>query len=573
VIYFKYVRWRNLLSTGNTFTEIQLNKNPTTLIIGENGAGKSTLIEAISYGLYGKPFRKINKPQLINSINNKNMLVEVEFNIGSKEYLIRRGIKPNIFEIIVDGNLLNQDASVRDYQEILEKNILRLSHKSFSQIITLGASTFIPFMQLPAHSRREFIEDLLDIQIFSTMNIILKSRIQENKDNIADCSSKLSLCEQKIELSKKHIKTLQQNTEEMISIKRKSINEQEEIKWNISKKIDNNRIIIELEKQKEIDAIYPNITKRDKFILLEQQLRNKLDKINSDIEFYDKHKTCPKCKQDIDHNFHSDIQDENQQKKTETENGLSKIKEQIDDLNLFVEKIKTLKNDIIILSNEMKSWDRDIIGIDNYIKNLVIEIETLQQQKQKIEEDSIELNSAKDELIDIQKKKENLTNERSVLGMAGILLKDGGIKTQIIKQYVPIMNKLINKYLASLDFFVDFQLDENFEEKIKSRFRDEFSYGSFSEGEKMRINLALLFTWRAVSKLRNSASTNLLIMDEVFDSSLDTSGTEEFFKILESVSTDNNIFVISHKGEQLIDKFSNIIKFEKTKNFSVKIEQ
>ena len=573
MIYFKYVRWRNLLSTGNTFTEIQLNKNPTTLIIGENGAGKSTLIEAISYGLYGKPFRKINKPQLINSINNKNMLVEVEFNIGSKEYLIRRGIKPNIFEIIVDGNLLNQDASVRDYQEILEKNILRLSHKSFSQIITLGASTFIPFMQLPAHSRREFIEDLLDIQIFSTMNIILKSRIQENKDNIADCSSKLSLCEQKIELSKKHIKTLQQNTEEMISIKRKSINEQEEIKWNISKKIDNNRIIIELEKQKEIDAIYPNITKRDKFILLEQQLRNKLDKINSDIEFYDKHKTCPKCKQDIDHNFHSDIQDENQQKKTETENGLSKIKEQIDDLNLFVEKIKTLKNDIIILSNEMKSWDRDIIGIDNYIKNLVIEIETLQQQKQKIEEDSIELNSAKDELIDIQKKKENLTNERSVLGMAGILLKDGGIKTQIIKQYVPIMNKLINKYLASLDFFVDFQLDENFEEKIKSRFRDEFSYGSFSEGEKMRINLALLFTWRAVSKLRNSASTNLLIMDEVFDSSLDTSGTEEFFKILESVSTDNNIFVISHKGEQLIDKFSNIIKFEKTKNFSVKIEQ
>jgi len=571
MILFKTVRWKNLLSTGNSFTEIKLNEHPSTLIIGENGAGKSTFIEAISYGLYGKPFRKINKPQLINSINNKNMLVEIEFNIGSKEYLVRRGIKPTVFEIIVDGNLLNQEASIRDYQEILEKNILKLSHKSFSQIITLGSSTFIPFMQLPAHLRREFIEDLLDIQIFSTMNVILKSKIQENKDALIEISTKIALCEQKIDLSKKHILVLQQNTNDLIDNKKKIISEQKALKLDIIKKIDSHNMIIQ-SKNESINILLPNIKKRDSLLSLEKQIDNKLNKIESEIEFYNDHKTCPKCKQNIDHDFHLEIQNENQKKRVETLEVLEKIREQIKELYKSVVEISDLKDDIFLLNQEIAAWERDITSINNYIQNIEKEIVTLYNQKTKIENDSTELNDAKDELIIIQSQKEELTNTRALLNMAGMLLKDGGIKTKIIKQYVPIMNKLINKYLASLDFFVDFQLDENFDEKIKSRFRDEFSYASFSEGEKMRIDLALLFTWRAVSKLRNSASTNLLIMDEVFDSSLDSSGTEEFFKILESVSSDTNVFIISHKGDQLIDKFTNIIKFKKNKNFSMRVE-
>jgi len=325
-------------------------------------------------------------------------------------------------------------------------------------------------------------------------------------------------------------------------------------------------------KNESINILLPNIKKRDSLLSLEKQIDNKLNKIESEIEFYNDHKTCPKCKQNIDHDFHLEIQNENQKKRVETLEVLEKIREQIKELYKSVVEISDLKDDIFLLNQEIAAWERDITSINNYIQNIEKEIVTLYNQKTKIENDSTELNDAKDELIIIQSQKEELTNTRALLNMAGMLLKDGGIKTKIIKQYVPIMNKLINKYLASLDFFVDFQLDENFDEKIKSRFRDEFSYASFSEGEKMRIDLALLFTWRAVSKLRNSASTNLLIMDEVFDSSLDSSGTEEFFKILESVSSDTNVFIISHKGDQLIDKFTNIIKFKKNKNFSMRVE-
>jgi len=569
LIIFKVVRWKNLLSTGNTFTEVKLDEAQATLIIGENGAGKSTFIEAISFALYGKPFRKINKPQLINSINNKNCVVEIEFSIGNKEYLVRRGLKPTVFEIVVDGQLLNQDAAVRDYQEILEKNILRLTHKSFSQIITLGASTFIPFMQLPAQMRREFIEDLLDIQIFSTMNTILKNRILENKESLSDNASNIALCEQRIELGKNHLEQLRQNTEDIINLKEKIIEEQDDLMLQKTLEYDKVQGVLR-HNLGLIDELLPKSQKHDAMLKLSKQIEAKLNKIEAEIKFYDDNTSCPMCKQGIDHNFHSDIQDQNREKKVETENALAEINEKITDLYKAVVEISDLRDSNHLHSQELSVYELDIRNIDKYITNIKKEIEGLRTQQKKLDTDNQDLNKANIELESLLLLKESIINNRTLLGTAAILLKDGGIKTKIIKQYVPIMNKLINKYLAAMDFFVQFELDENFNEKIKSRFRDEFSYASFSEGEKMRIDLALLFTWRAVAKLRNSASTNLLIMDEVFDSSLDSSGTEEFFKILSSLTTDTNVFIISHKGDQLIDKFTNIIKFEKQKNFSVR---
>lgn len=571
MIIFKVVRWKNLLSTGNTFTEVKLDEAQATLIIGENGAGKSTFIEAISFALYGKPFRKINKPQLINSINNKNCVVEIEFSIGNKEYLVRRGLKPTLFEIVVDGQLLNQDAAVRDYQEILEKNILRLTHKSFSQIITLGASTFIPFMQLPAQMRREFIEDLLDIQIFSTMNTILKNRILENKESLSDNASNIALCEQRIELGKNHLEQLRQNTEDIINLKEKIIKEQDDLMLQKTLEYDKVQDVLR-HNLGLIDELLPKSQKHDAMLKLSKQIEAKLNKIEAEIKFYDDNTSCPMCKQGIDHNFHSDIQDQNREKKVETENALAEINEKITDLYKAVVEISDLRDSNHLHSQELSVYELDIRNIDKYITNIKKEIEGLRTQQKKLDTDNQDLNKANIELESLLLLKESIINNRTLLGTAAILLKDGGIKTKIIKQYVPIMNKLINKYLAAMDFFVQFELDENFNEKIKSRFRDEFSYASFSEGEKMRIDLALLFTWRAVAKLRNSASTNLLIMDEVFDSSLDSSGTEEFFKILSSLTTDTNVFIISHKGDQLIDKFTNIIKFEKQKNFSVRAD-
>jgi len=571
MIIFKYVRWRNLLSTGNAFTEVKLNDAASTLIIGENGSGKSTFIEAISFALYGKPFRKINKPQLLNSINGKNLVVEIEFSIGKKEYLIRRGIKPGIFEIYVDGSLLNQEANARDYQDVLEKNILKLSHKSFSQIITLGASTFVPFMQLPAHARREFIEDLLDIQIFSTMNVILKNRIQGNKDALKDANTKLALCEQKIELNKKHIESLRQNKEGLITLNQSKIDEHTILVDTASNEIDEFSNKIEALKSSISDE--QSITGRlNKVTSIHSELKFKLTDHNKHIKFLHTHDHCPTCTQDIDPVFKKENLNTKIASAEELDVALTKLSEEQVKINARMKEIVAIGNQISEYNAEITDRNNKIRMYQKYNGELQKEMDGLRKTQARVETEAVDLNAAKKELKDVQSSIEQLTDDRTLLGPAGILLKDGGIKTKIIKQYVPVMNKLINKYLAAMDFFVQFELDENFDEKIKSRFRDEFSYASFSEGEKMRIDLALLFTWRAVSKLRNSASTNLLIMDEVFDSSLDTSGTDEFFKILSSVTADTNVFIISHKGDQLFDKFSNIIRFEKQKNFSVRVE-
>jgi len=570
MILFKVVRWRNLLSTGNTFTEVKLNEAASTLIVGENGAGKSTFIEAISFALYGKPFRKINKPQLLNAINGKNLLVEIEFAIGKKEYLVRRGIKPNVFEIFVDGSLLNQEAKSGDYQDVLEKNILKLSHKSFSQIITLGASTFVPFMQLPAQARRDFIEDLLDIQIFSTMNNLLKTRIQDNKDALKDANTQLALCEQKIDLNKKHIESLRQNNEDLIDIKHGKIYEHKTLIETANAEID--KISEQIDDLKLNIGDEQSITDRlNKVTTLHSELKFKLTDHNKHIKFLHTHDHCPTCTQDIDPVFKEENLNTKIASAEELDTALTKLSEEQAKINTRMKEIVDISNQISEYNAEITDRNNKIRMYQKYNSELQKEIEALRNKQTKVETDAVDLNKAKKELKDVHTLIEELTENRSLLGTAAVLLKDGGIKTKIIKQYVPVMNKLINKYLAAMDFFVQFELDESFDEKIKSRFRDEFSYASFSEGEKMRLDLAILFTWRAVAKLRNSVSTNLLIMDEVFDSSLDTSGTDEFFKILSSVTADTNVFIISHKGASLMDKFTNIIRFEKKRNFSVMV--
>ncbi len=567
MILFKTIRWQNMLSTGNQFTEVALDRSKSTLIVGENGAGKSTILDALSFALYGKPFRNINKPQLLNSMTQKNLVVECEFMVGSKHFRVKRGIKPQIFEIYQNGEMINQNSSARDYQEYLEKSILKLSFKSFGQIVILGSANYLPFMQLPAHARREVIEDLLDIQIFTTMNNLLKEKIATNKAAINEVGFQINLIENKIELTNKHIDSLKSNNDHLIKQKQDLIRELSncvtETAASITvaniKLMDKANLIVDSEKV---------ISKRTKLIELESQLETKIRSLKKEITFYHDNDSCPTCRQGIDHDFKNETIGDRETKQNEITDALQKIEAEINAINDRVNEITEINKEITAINTKITELNSDIRSWDNSIKTLQTEIDGLKKNTTVINESKDDLHVLNDQLAAQQKHKEELANERSVIEVAGVLLKDSGIKTRIIKQYVPIMNKLINKYLAAMDFFVQFELDENFNEKIKSRFRDEFSYASFSEGEKMRIDLALMFTWRAIAKLRNSASTNLLIMDEVFDSSLDVGGTEEFLKILEGLTGDTNTFIISHKGDQLYDKFHSVIKFEKHANFS-----
>lgn len=566
MIHFKKIRWQNILSTGNQFTEIQLDRSKSTLIIGENGAGKSTILDALCFALYGKAFRSINKPQLVNSITGKNALVECEFSIGSKDYLIRRGIAPNIFEILVNGILLNQNSSNKDYQSYLEINILKLNFKSFGQIVVLGSANFIPFMQLTAQSRRAVIEDLLDIQIFSTMNTLLKEKVSQNKTDIVDADYQINLTENKIEMHKKHLNSLQQNNEELIANKQELIDGlQEKIAKTL---VANEEFQEQINKYKELAAGEDAaIAKKAKLLDIERKFESKIRSLKKEIAFFEEHDNCPTCAQGIDHDFKDSRVTTKTAQLEEINEAMAKLLVQINkqyvtltDIGTLNTKRKEFEDAVADNQRECRAWNQNIA-------NLMSEIEKIRS--------NVTVSTGSDELVGLNKtlkskanNKEALRHQKELLDVSSFMLKDSGIKTKIIKQYVPVMNKLINKYLAAMEFLVQFELDENFNEKIKSRFRDEFSYASFSEGEKMRIDLALLFTWRSVAKLRNSASTNLLIMDEVFDSSLDNTGTEEFLKILESLTVDTNVFVISHKGDQLYDKFHSVIKFEKNKNFS-----
>jgi DNA repair exonuclease SbcCD ATPase subunit len=567
MILFKAIRWQNMLSTGNQFTEVKLDRSKSTLIVGENGAGKSTILDALSFALYGKPFRNINKPQLLNSMTQKNLVVECEFMVGSKHFRVKRGIKPQIFEIYQNGEMMNQNSSARDYQEYLEKNILKLSFKSFGQIVILGSANYLPFMQLPAHSRREVIEDLLDIQIFTTMNNLLKEKITTNRSAITDTDYQINLIENKIELTLKHINSLKINNDHLIRQKEEMI---EEVNGRVCQAerdiaIQAGHLTVLTAKVSDSDKV---TSKKSKLVELESQLESKVRTLKKEIRFYHDNDSCPTCRQGIDHDFKNETIEDRQTKEQEVSDALVKIENEITTINARIAEITEINSKITVHNTKITELNSDIRSWNNSIRTLEAEINNLQKNTTIIDASNEDLSVLNKQLSVQQKYKEELANERQVIEVAGVLLKDSGIKTKIIKQYVPIMNKLINKYLAAMDFFVQFELDENFNEKIKSRFRDEFSYASFSEGEKMRIDLALMFTWRAIAKLRNSASTNLLIMDEVFDSSLDVGGTEEFLKILEGLTAETNTFIISHKGDQLFDKFHSVIKFEKHANFS-----
>jgi len=565
VIEFKTIRYKNILSTGNAFTTISLNDQKTTLIVGENGAGKSTVLDALSFALYGKPFRRINKPQLMNSINQKDLLVELDFRIGRDEYSIRRGVKPNIFEVYKNDNLLNQDGANRDYQTHLEQNILKLNFKSFGQIVVLGSSTFVPFMQLPAAHRREIIEDLLDIQIFTKMNVLLKERITQNKTDLQDIKYQIDLTTDRIASANKH-------NDSILKMKRADA---EKTQSRIQELTEDNNVLLEEVKEMEIaigelkKSIGDEKAVNKKYmelVRLDKNLRSKIKEIAKELQFYKDHDDCPICKQGIAHDHKANIVSEKIIKQDDIEKGLEKMETEIELVETRKTEIGEVHNRINQHGFDMSAKNATYASNQRNVLSLQAELADTQKQAESIDNSTIE--ALHTELEGFNNDHRDLTIDRETMGVVANILKDGGIKTQIIRQYVPIINKLINKYLAEMDFFVQFELDEQFNETIRSRFRDEFSYESFSEGEKMRIDLALLFTWRAVSKLRNSVSTNLLIMDEVFDGSLDANGTEEFMKILTDITGDSNVFVISHKTDQLIDKFENTLRFEKVKNFS-----
>lgn len=566
MIIFRTIRWKNLLSTGNYFTEINLSTNQNTLIVGENGSGKSTMLDALCFALFGKAFRNINKPNLLNSINNKDCIVEVEFDTNNKSYKVVRGIKPNKFEIYCDGNLLNQDAASRDYQEVLEKSILKMNYKSFTQIVILGSASFVPFMQLSASDRRAIIEDLLDIQIFSTMNNIVKDRIANNKDLLLNKKHDIEMQQKVLELKQEHIEKLKANNDE--KIKEYEIEIQGNIQ-TVSKLLANvSSSTVETERlQQLVVSKQETETKIKKITKLESQIESNISKFRKDISFFHEHDNCPTCRQAIAQDFKEQELESLNDKVTECETGLTKITEKLNEEQKKLNEISEIQKKIHDLQVGIATNNSTITQINKVNNRLQKQIDELKDTKSMTEKEQSEVNEISSDLNRLKTDLKTLIDQQSYYEAASLLLKDTGIKTKIVKQYLPIINKLVNKYLASLDFFVNFNLDESFKETIKSRHRDEFTYNNFSEGEKQRIDMALMLTWRAVAKLKNSTNTNLLILDEVFDSSLDTNGTEYLMNILHMLD-DVNLFVISHKGDILIDKFSNVIRFGKVKNFS-----
>lgn len=568
MIHFKTVKWKNFLSTGNSFTEIQLDKRSSTLIVGENGSGKSTMLDAICFGLFGKPYRNINKPQLVNSINGKQCLVEIEFSIGKKNYKVIRGIKPTIFEIWVNGEMIDQSSASRDYQKFLEDGILKLNYKSFTQIVILGSASFTPFMQLPAAARREVIEDILDIKIFSSMNVVLKEKINLLKDKIKDVESKISIAKNKAEVQQEYIKNLEDDREarlENINDKISEASKEIESKKKVIDDILTKKEILLTEVQ-ELD----DITEQINDIVHEMKNFESLSKkIEKEISFYHDNDTCPKCKQGIEHDFKEHIVEEQKEELLSVEEQLNNIKQTKNDLTHRLNEIKKVSEKISLLNNDISNAKSEVNSSERYIQRLELEKADLKQKVGNIETEKEKLKMLAKETVSIIKEKGELSETYDYYEIATLLLKDSGIKTRIIKQYLPVINKLVNKYLTAMDFFVQFTLDEKFKEIIKSRYRDDFSYQSFSEGEKQRIDLALLFTWRTIAKLKNSASTNLLILDEVFDSSLDSAATDYVMTLLNTLGDGTNVWVISHKGDQLFDKFQNVVRFIKKKNFSI----
>ena len=568
---FQKIRWKNFLSTGDNFTEILLNKSPTTLILGANGAGKSTVLDALTFGLFGKPFRKINKPQLTNSVNEKDCLIEIEFIIGKTKYLIRRGIKPSIFEIYHNKKMINQDSKIKDYQKYLEDNILKLNFKSFTQTVILGSATFVPFMQLSAKDRRDIIEDLLDIKIFSSMNEILKSRLIDHKESARENDNERNNIDNQIHLQESSIEEIKKDRKKLIQSSKKKI---EEYQLKINENDDcieklNAKIGMLNDTLVELKPVQKKISKMDS---ISAGLTSKIKSLKEDQEFFHDIDNCPTCKQDVDASHKEMMIAERKDKQKEIEQALEDFKNEYEVINARMDKLLNTQSKVSSLTGDISEKTSHNRGLKTSIKDYEKEIEELESTDTSTTKMRKELKKFIEQKQKIERIREELLEEREYLNVASTLLKDGGIKTSIIKYYLPIMNGLINKYLHQMDFYVNFTMDENFSENIQSRNRENFSYTSFSEGEKMRIDLALLFTWREVAKMKNSVNTNLLVLDEVFDSSLDSNGTDEFLKLLNELGG-NNVFVISHKGEILYDKFRSIIKFDKVKNFSKIVEE
>ena len=568
MINFKTVQWKNFLSTGNTFTHIQLDSRPTTLIVGENGSGKSTFLDAVCFGLFGRPYRNINKPQLVNSINDKNCVVEIEFTIGSKNYKIIRGIKPAVFEIWVNGDLLNQDAASRDYQKYLEESILKLNFKSFTQIVILGAASFTPFMQLPAAARREVIEEILDIKIFTSMNQVLREKVTDLKQKLSDVETKITIARSKAEMQQEYIKTLQEDREKRILDLDTQIgeasNENAKRKASLVLQYDGRASLVE--GISDLSLVTENL---EQIVRRISEFESTAAKIEKEISFYHNNDTCPKCKQGIEHDFKQSTINEHDQELQKISTTVSGIRGEEHILRTRFADINGVLRNVEHITQQISQLETSIQSEQRYTQRLELEKHDISQKVGNIDAEKMKLKDlAKDALAVVQERGE-LHELNDYYDIASVLLKDTGIKTRIIKQYLPVINKLVNKFLTAMDFFVQFTLDEKFDESIKSRHRDDFSYESFSEGEKQRIDLALLFTWRTIAKLKNSASTNLLILDEIFDSSLDTSATEYVMTLLNTLGDGTNVWVISHKGDQLFDRFNHVMKFTKRQNFSV----
>ena len=567
MIKFKRVRYKNFLSTGQQFIEIELDKSSTTLVVGENGAGKSTMLDALCFGLFQRPFRNIKKDQLINSINEKECIVEVEFTVGQKDYKIIRGIKPNTFEIWCDGDMLNQDAAQRDYQKHLEQQILKLNFRSFTQVVILGNASFVPFMQLRARHRRQVVEEILDIEIFSKMNLLFREKQKNQDELIKQTDFNYQLVDNKIDDKKKYIDDISNRSKDLADSKKAELNKSITDIANYEEDIKKVRVdIAELQKQVIDEAKVNN--KHKKLHNMEAKLENTCSKHKKDLGFFQTHNDCPTCQQAIDEAFKSTMISKKAEKIQELEIALGQIDKEIKTSEMKLDTIN--KTMVTIREKELliNRYETSIEEIKKQTVRLGQEIAELQDEKVSTAEQTGELNQLRERITELEKDNLDQKSEMVYIDTARHLMQDTGIKTKIIKQYLPIMNQLINKNLADMDFFVNFSLDEEFNETIKSRHRDEFNYHSFSEGEKLRIDLAILFTWREIAKLKNSTNTNLLILDEIFDSSLDSSGTDEFMRILYTTMAKENVFVISHKGDTLIDKFPRVMKFEKHKNFT-----
>ena len=566
MILFKSVRWKNFLSTGNAFSEIRLDASPATLIVGSNGAGKSTFLDAMCFALFNKPFRKITKGQLVNAVNERDLLVEIEFSIGSRDYMIRRGAKPNVFEIYLNGEMLNQEASSQEQQKHLEQSILRLNYKSFTQVVILGSSCFVPFMQLTPPNRREVIEDLLDIRIFSTMNTLLKEKVRGVKETLRECDYQYELVKQKVEMQQRFIADLKEQSSVNNARRRKDIESlEDEISFLMTDVAEG--LEVSSSHDKSLDS-YGNVEEElSQLRLYESRFNDKKKAFTKEFKFFDKNDSCPTCKSIITEDVRSDKKAEITASIKEIDEAaialqkkLKSISQQVSDKQIVLSDLMEVQQKISACNKEIQWKKKEIKKIEDKINSA--DTNNLSREKEKLQELASVGMKVEKELSTNRKTRDNYDTVTN-------MLKDTGIKAGIIKRYLPVMNQLINRYLKELDFYVSFDLDENFEETIKSRFRDEFSYASFSEGEKMRIDLALLFTWRTIAKMKNSANTNLLILDEIFDSSLDVSGTDDFLKILHTVSDNTNVFVISHKTESLQDKFASTLVVEKKQNFSV----